>query len=133
MVSLGQVLYRVCDLSVGVADNLLYNTDKKVWESKEEIIGKLYYIKYYVVKLTRCGYYVSEYPNGQPNKFINKSWFKKFAHETKEEALKSFIVRRDIRINHLERQLRKAKASLHLAKQSVIEDEYNYIQISKVK
>jgi len=133
MVRLGQVLYRVCDSSVSIIDILSYNADEKVWLSKEETTGKLYYIKYYVVKLTKCGYYVSEYQNGQPDKFINKSWIKKFAHETKEEALKSFIARRSIRIGHLERQLRKAKASLYLAEQGVIEDEYNYTQITKVK
>jgi hypothetical protein len=133
MVKLGQVLYRVCDSSVGVVGILSYNADRRAWDSKEEVTGKLYYIEYYVVKLTRCGYYVSEYSSGQPYKFINKSWLKKFAHETKEDALKSFIARKGIRILHLERQLRKSKASLYLAEHGVIEDEYNYDLITKVK
>ena len=56
-----------------------------------------------VIRCTKCGYWIMDTCKW-PEK---KRWISKdghYAHKTKEEALKSYIVRKEIQLKHIERK-----------------------------
>jgi hypothetical protein len=75
--------------------------------------GKIYFEEYHVISQTKCGVWISLYPDKK--KFINTTLRKQFAYATKEHALEAFIKRKERHIAILERQLEEAKDALCLA------------------
>lgn len=72
---------------------------------------------YYLVKETPCGWWIRhswDYRE-EYKKWIKKKAYRKFACETKEEALESFKARKNRQIWILERQLQDAKRALRFA------------------
>ena len=78
------------------------------------------------VKETPCGWWIRPYwghTDGTDDKFILKEARKRYAQPTKEEALISYIARKNWQITHLERQLAKAKEGLAHAKMGLVDEK----------
>lgn len=81
--------------------------------------------EYEVIKETRCGYWIADYPQKDPDKAIKDKWTwtkwvskggkKRYAYPTKEEALESFIIRKHRQVGHARRHLDFAEKSLKQA------------------
>jgi hypothetical protein len=68
-----------------------------------------------VIKETKCGYWIMDtckWPN--KNRWISKDGH--YAHPTKEEALKSYIVRKQYHLKHLENRMSSIKELIYNAK-----------------
>lgn len=76
---------------------------------------KLVLKTFLVTKETPCGYWVREHGSYGKNKFVLKGDGKRFAHETIELALKSFIARKKRQIWINKRMIAIAKHSLKIA------------------
>ena len=87
--------------------------------------GNIIEQEFKIIKKTSCGVRVlTKYGWPEPEtKFINNNWVKKFAHETREAALKSFIKRKERHIRILTARLASVK-DLHEAAVSSL-DELN--------
>lgn len=71
-----------------------------------------------IIKETRCGVWIQKYSWSLTHKkFVNMHATKRFAWETKEEALKSFIARKTRQVEILENELNRAKSGLFLAQE----------------
>lgn len=79
-------------------------------------------MKFYAVRETPCGYWiVDEYEYDFELEFAKKRWVsktgrKRFAYPTPEEALTSFIARKEKQVKILSAQLIGAKDALRLGK-----------------
>jgi len=74
--------------------------------------------RYLIHSFTKCGVwiYMSQYATYQSKlKFVNMQSKKKYACETKEEALISFKARKNRQIRILNRQIETAKVGLEMA------------------
>jgi len=67
-----------------------------------------------IIKYTKCGVRIDDYTD--KGKFINLNSRKKFACATKEEALESFIHRKERQMVIYKSQLRQATQALELAR-----------------
>ena len=81
-------------------------------------------IRYPVIKRTPCGAWIcmGVFLGGEPfdcshKRFVNLKATKRFACETEEEALYSFMARKTRQISILTRQLRQAQEAFSLANQ----------------
>ena len=70
---------------------------------------EVYFDHYEIIKLTPCGCWIDVWGK---KKFVIEQARKKWAYPTKELALKSFQIRKQWQIRHLERQLISAQAQL---------------------
>jgi hypothetical protein len=81
--------------------------------------------KYPIIKRTRCGAWIAlgfifqwhEVSDSTDKRFVNLQARKKFACETEEEALLSFMARKKRQIRILDSQLQQAKQALAAAEQ----------------
>jgi hypothetical protein len=73
---------------------------------------RLYLNSYPIIKFTPCGCWIRRY--GDVKKFVNLNAVRKWAHPTKEEAMKSFEARKKRQVLILRNQLLRAEASLYL-------------------
>lgn len=69
-----------------------------------------------VVKETKCGVRL------ESGHFVNRSWNKRFAAPTKEEAVKDFIARKKRQIGIYEGRLRDARVALEIVEKGKIPD-----------
>ena len=69
--------------------------------------------KYEVSKVTNKGFWISQF--GITFRFVRANARKKFAHESRDEALKSFIARKARQISILSHQLEDAKLAKYKA------------------
>lgn len=74
-----------------------------------------------VDKNTLCGYWISP----GKKKFIHAFTHKKWAHETKEAALKSYYARKKTQIKILKMQLERAELALKLTPEEPNSEEPN--------
>jgi hypothetical protein len=72
---------------------------------------RLYLDSYPIIKVTRCGCWIDL---GSVKKFVNLEKQKKWAHESLEEAMNSFIARKKRQAFILRAQLVRAEAALFL-------------------
>ena len=72
---------------------------------------RLVYLWYAVAKRTRCG---ARLTNG---KFILLTAYKRWAHETQQQALGSFVLRRRRQVAILRNQLERAQQELQLGRE----------------
>jgi hypothetical protein len=100
--------------------SLLYRINHRItgsfFDENETIFNKrveLYVQKFPVVKTTSCGVWINVY---EKKKFVNLKSFKKFAHETIEEAKIAFEKRKEKQIRILENQLKSVKIALTLSR-----------------
>lgn len=80
--------------------------------------------RYRVSHHTKCGVVLA-----YDKRFINNKWTKKFAHPTKEEALKSLIARRERVIDICRHRIRDAELVMQLANVMLTEKQdrlYDY-------
>jgi hypothetical protein len=78
---------------------------------------RIHLSEYRIIKRTPKGAWIELFPSfGEERKFVLLTARKKFACETKEEALESFLARKTRQIRILEAQLTKARACLELIK-----------------
>lgn len=97
-----EVLYRYFDQDFGLA----------FWGHKPELPRPR---EFRVVKRTKQGAWISQGFWGEP-KFVRLTARKKWACETKEAALESFIARKNRQIRILKAQLERAQDNLAAAK-----------------
>jgi hypothetical protein len=71
--------------------------------------------EWFLVKETPKGYWITD-KYGIFKKWISKTSRKRYAYPTKEEALKSYMIRKKIHIEILQKKLDIAKRGLELAK-----------------
>ena len=64
--------------------------------------GKPFLSLYPILKTTKCGVWISVFPN---KKFVNLNAKKQWACKTVEKARESYLARKKSHIEHLERQL----------------------------
>lgn len=89
---------------------------------------RIYLSKYYVVKLTPKGVKInsdkidSKFIFHEHTKFIGNDWIKKYAHNNKEDALKSFVKRKERQLTILRSQINNVKRALNLVNTHTIED-----------
>jgi len=62
-----------------------------------------------VTRTTVCGYFVDFFGI---EKFIHRFWHKKFAYETKEQAIDAYLRRKRCQIMYLEHSLKRAREAL---------------------
>lgn len=73
---------------------------------------RLFLDSFPVIKDTPCGCWIDR--GYGIKKFVNLKAVRKWAHETPEDAMKSFIARKNRQIRILKNQLLRAEAALHL-------------------
>ena len=78
---------------------------------------------YRIIRETPKGVWINDYGK---DRFVLLTAKKKFACRTKEEALESFIARKNRQIGILSAQLEKAKLAKRFAKNNQIEKEPSY-------
>lgn len=101
-------LYRVCDRGVsgvfssgdGFGDQLFLDNTTTI---------QLYMEEFKITKRTPCGAWINVYDD---KKFVNLKAHKKYASETKEEAITAFVRRKERQISILSSRLSQAKAAL---------------------
>lgn len=100
--------------------NLYRYTEDFSFEEYENA-DELRLIEFKVEKETKCGFWIREHKNYGKLKFVlSGDNGKRFAYETKEAALLSFIIRKERQILHNEIAVRLAKHPLYIAKKMVI-------------
>lgn len=73
-------------------------------------------IKFRVVKATKCGVWIQHQRwDFEPQRFVNLSTRKKYAHPTIEEARQAFRFRKERQVSILSAQLEQAKLALAMA------------------
>lgn len=73
-------------------------------------------IKFRVVKATKCGVWIQRQGWGfDPQRFVNLSTRKKYAHPTIEEARQAFRFRKERQVSILSAQLERAELALAMA------------------
>jgi hypothetical protein len=102
----GQVLYRYEDIktSTGWDDDYSSVDNWKV---------TIHLREYPVLRVTRTGGWIRRGWNTE--RFVGATGRKRFAYPTKEEAWISFLIRKRRRVEHLESQLRYARAAFSRA------------------
>lgn len=95
----------------------MYRYDDSFWADGTQ----LYLREFETVKETTCGYWVKEYLYGyigedEKSRFVLKSGKKRLCYPTKEEALKSYMKRKERQILIQTNQINKAKRMLDIAK-----------------
>jgi hypothetical protein len=83
----------------------------------------LYLTEYRIIRETPKGVWIEFYDNPKKEKFVLLTARKQFACRTKQEALKSFIARKNKQIRILTAQLENAKEALRIAKNTKVSDE----------
>ena len=79
--------------------------------------------EYSVIKETPCGYWIPRYSTSyyrdDEKRWVSNCTRKRFAYPTKEEALKSFVARKNRQVKILTAQLDTAKRLRHEARRMV--------------
>ena len=76
--------------------------------SEDLLECKPFLFLYPILKTTKCGVWISIYPN---KKFVNLNAKKQWACETIEKARESYLARKKRHIEHLENQLKTVRAN----------------------
>ena len=80
--------------------------------------------EYEVISETPSGYWIRQEWGDPKSRWIAKGNARSsFAKPSKEEALKSYKIRKRYQIQHLERQLANAKQGLEMAERGEVEDK----------
>ncbi len=99
----GDKMYRYVDT--------LYSTGGGDDYSSSSVYVKVVLLTYNIVRLTPKGAWVSGFPGDKP-RFVLNSARKRFACPTKEEAMTSFVARKNRQIRILTSQLQYVKEAL---------------------
>ena len=95
--------------------------------------SKVYCSEFEVVRFTPKGFVIRAGIGGE-EKFICHHWRKKFACLNREEAMTSFIKRKERQITILSRQLRNAETALHAMKEGKLDVKvYHSFPFDKLK
>ena len=85
----------------------------------------IYTTSYPVISKTPCGVWIDTtyYMGSYSKRFINNSWRKRWACPTVEEALQSFIARKECQIRKLKYQLQSAEGYFRAAEKCVFDPD----------
>lgn len=99
-------LYRYVETYEPLEPSLCFNSNSN---NHIEYSVKIHLQEFDVLRETKCGVWIES--NGI-EKFVNLNKHKKFALETKEEAMESFILRKKAQVRILSTQLKKTQEAL---------------------
>jgi len=83
--------------------------------------------EYGIIKETAKGFWI-EGDMTQEKRFVRKEGRKKYASQTKEEALKDFIARRKKQISIFESRLARAKRELEISQKMTVDESENEME-----
>ena len=84
--------------------------------------------EYGVIRETPKGFWIESDDIMLEKKFVRKEGIKKYAAQTKEEALKDFIARRKKQISIFESRLARAKCELEISQKMTVDESENEME-----